>query len=77
MVRLFYVVWFLFFHVYRLWLHHRQQLDSISVVETTNLQRKSNDVGWEFGMLINPNNLDKMKCKLSYGERSFQEESID
>ncbi|CAH8255842.1 unnamed protein product [Arabidopsis lyrata] len=38
--------------------------DSTSVPETTNLQRKSNDVGWEFGMLINPNNLDKMKCKL-------------
>lgn len=38
--------------------------DSSSVPETTNLQRKSNDVGWEFGMLINPNILDKMKCKL-------------
>ncbi|XP_010445192.1 PREDICTED: uncharacterized protein LOC104727821 [Camelina sativa] len=38
--------------------------DSTTVPETTNLQRKSNDVGWEFGMLVNPKNLDKMKCKL-------------
>ncbi|XP_010476554.2 PREDICTED: uncharacterized protein LOC104755784 [Camelina sativa] len=32
--------------------------------ETENLQRKSKDVGWEFGVLVNPTNLDKVKCKL-------------
>ncbi|XP_052171638.1 uncharacterized protein LOC127787616 [Diospyros lotus] len=28
------------------------------------LKRKSNDVGWKYGMLINPKNMDKVKCKL-------------
>ncbi|TXG51052.1 hypothetical protein EZV62_023576 [Acer yangbiense] len=28
------------------------------------LNRKSNDIGWEFGQLIDPRNLDKVKCKL-------------
>ncbi|XP_052176485.1 uncharacterized protein LOC127790825 [Diospyros lotus] len=28
------------------------------------LKRKSNDVGWEYGMLIDPKNMDKVKCKL-------------
>ena len=28
------------------------------------LRRKSNDVGWEYGALVDPNNLDKVKCKL-------------
>ena len=28
------------------------------------LKRKSNDIGWEFGQLIDPRNLDKVKCKL-------------
>ncbi|XP_052195045.1 uncharacterized protein LOC127803066 [Diospyros lotus] len=28
------------------------------------LKRKSNDVGWEYGMLIDPKNMDKIKCKL-------------
>ncbi|WCJ24789.1 hAT transposon superfamily protein [Euphorbia peplus] len=32
--------------------------------ETPSLKRKSNDVGWEYGVLINPNNLEKVKCKL-------------
>ncbi|TXG48199.1 hypothetical protein EZV62_027493 [Acer yangbiense] len=28
------------------------------------LKRKSNDIGWEFGQLNDPRNLDKVKCKL-------------
>ncbi|KAL6137771.1 hypothetical protein ACLB2K_063060 [Fragaria x ananassa] len=28
------------------------------------LKRKSNDVGWEYGALMNLSNLDKVKCKL-------------
>ncbi|CAN6900566.1 unnamed protein product [Brassica oleracea] len=28
------------------------------------LKRNSNDVGWEFGVLCNPKNVDKVKCKL-------------
>ena len=28
------------------------------------LKRKSNDVGWEYGMLVDPKNMDKVKCKL-------------
>ena len=28
------------------------------------LKRNSNDVGWEYGALVDPNNLDKVKCKL-------------
>ncbi|XP_052181388.1 uncharacterized protein LOC127794391 [Diospyros lotus] len=28
------------------------------------LKRKSNDVGWEYEMLIDPKNMDKVKCKL-------------
>lgn len=28
------------------------------------LKRKSNDVGWEYGILADQNNLDKVKCKL-------------
>ena len=28
------------------------------------LKRKSNDIGWEFGQLIDPRNLDKVKCNL-------------
>ncbi|XP_052177734.1 uncharacterized protein LOC127791759 [Diospyros lotus] len=27
-------------------------------------KRKSNDIGWEYGMLIDPKNMDKVKCKL-------------
>lgn len=28
------------------------------------LKRKSDDIGWEYGALIDPNNLDKVKCIL-------------
>ncbi|KAL5829117.1 hypothetical protein ACOSQ3_018585 [Xanthoceras sorbifolium] len=28
------------------------------------LKRRSNDVGWEFGVLIDPKNLDRVKCIL-------------
>ncbi|TXG57574.1 hypothetical protein EZV62_015403 [Acer yangbiense] len=28
------------------------------------LKRKSNDIGWEFGQLIDAKNLDRVKCKL-------------
>lgn len=28
------------------------------------LKRKSNDLGWEYGVLVDPNNLDKIKCLL-------------
>ena len=28
------------------------------------LRWKSNDVGWEYRVLVDPNNLDKVKCKL-------------
>ena len=27
------------------------------------LKKKSNDVGWEYKMLIDPKNMDKVKCK--------------
>ncbi|KAL6176755.1 hypothetical protein ACLB2K_053388 [Fragaria x ananassa] len=30
----------------------------------TCLKRNSEDVGWEFGALVNPSNVDKLKCKL-------------
>jgi hypothetical protein len=28
------------------------------------LRRNSDDVGWEYGVLVDPNNKDKVKCKL-------------
>ena len=28
------------------------------------LKRASNDIGWEYGMMVDPTNLDKLKCKL-------------
>ncbi|KAG6518389.1 hypothetical protein ZIOFF_021864 [Zingiber officinale] len=37
---------------------------SVTQPESEILKRKSNDIGWEFGMLIDPKNLDKIKCKL-------------
>ena len=33
----------------------------------SSLKRNFEDVGWEYGVLVNPNNLDKVKCKL-YGK---------
>ncbi|KAL6133585.1 hypothetical protein ACLB2K_065820 [Fragaria x ananassa] len=30
----------------------------------TFLKRNFEDVGWEFGALVNPSNVDKVKCKL-------------
>ena len=33
-------------------------------VTTDNLKRKSEDIGWEYGVLVDPNNMDKVKCKL-------------
>lgn len=32
--------------------------------EYLNLKRKSSDIGWNYGALINSNNLDKVKCHL-------------
>lgn len=32
--------------------------------ETPALKRNSKDVAWEYGMLCNPSNPDKVKCKL-------------
>ena len=30
----------------------------------TGVKRKSNDIGWEYGIWPNPNNTDKVKCLL-------------
>ncbi|GAB2293510.1 hypothetical protein Dimus_038268 [Dionaea muscipula] len=35
-----------------------------SATETQALKRSSNDVGWEYGLLVDPTNLDKVLCKL-------------
>ena len=35
-----------------------------AVEETLSLKRKSDDVGWEYGYLCDPTNLNKVKCKL-------------
>ena len=35
-----------------------------AVEETLSLKRKSDDVGWEYGYLCDPTNLNKTKCKL-------------
>ena len=35
-----------------------------AVEETLSLKRKSDDVGWEYGYLCDPTNLNKLKCKL-------------
>ncbi|GFS33428.1 HAT transposon superfamily protein [Actinidia rufa] len=32
--------------------------------ESDKLKRASNDIGWEYGMLVDSTNLDKLKCKL-------------
>ena len=32
--------------------------------ESLPLKRKSGDVGWEYGYLCDPTNLNKLKCKL-------------
>ena len=32
--------------------------------ESDKLKRASNDIGWDYGMLVDPTNLDKLKCKL-------------
>ncbi|XP_057510756.1 uncharacterized protein LOC130793119, partial [Actinidia eriantha] len=32
--------------------------------ESDKLKRASNDIGWEYGMLVDPTNFDKLKCKL-------------
>lgn len=39
-------------------------MDSSGASDTTVLKRNSKDVAWEYGMLINPRNVDKVKCKL-------------
>ncbi|KAG5561855.1 hypothetical protein RHGRI_004783 [Rhododendron griersonianum] len=31
---------------------------------STALKRASNDMGWEYGILVDPTNLDKIQCKL-------------
>lgn len=40
--------------------------ESIPSTDSADLQlkRKSNDVGWEYGVIADPSNLDKVKCKL-------------
>jgi long-subunit fatty acid transport protein len=41
------------------------QPDSRSATTGANvLRRNSDDVGWEFGFLVNPNNKDQVKCIL-------------
>ena len=37
---------------------------SNAIGESDKLKRASNDIGWEYGMLVDPTNLDKLKCKL-------------
>ncbi|KAL6133888.1 hypothetical protein ACLB2K_066121 [Fragaria x ananassa] len=37
--------------------------NTISEIEIS-LKPKSDDVGWEYGSLVNLSNLDKVKCKL-------------
>jgi hypothetical protein len=37
--------------------------NAMSEIEKS-LKRGSGDVGWEYGQLIDPTNLDKVKCKL-------------
>ena len=34
------------------------------------LKRRSEDIGWEYGKLINPSNFDKVKCNLCSKEFS-------
>lgn len=36
----------------------------------THLKRDSNDVGWEYGVLCDPRNPDKVQCKLCKKEMS-------
>ncbi|KAL8530447.1 hypothetical protein ACS0TY_007474 [Phlomoides rotata] len=38
------------------------QADTSGTEET--LKRKSKDIGWEYGILYDPKNFDKVKCKL-------------
>ena len=38
--------------------------------QSQNLRRKSKDVGWEYGMLIDPSNVDKISCRLCGKNRS-------
>jgi hypothetical protein len=36
-----------------------------AVTEATNLlKRNSDDVGWEYGVLVDANNKDRVRCKL-------------
>ncbi|KAL6192034.1 hypothetical protein ACLB2K_038421 [Fragaria x ananassa] len=53
------------------WRHHLEMAGTTSsegsnaMLEIdTSLKRNSEDVGWEFGALVNPSNVDKVKCKL-------------
>jgi hypothetical protein len=40
------------------------EAQSAAPEETLSLKRKSDDVGWEYGYLCDPTNLNKTKCKL-------------
>jgi len=39
------------------------QVDGASTEAVNLLKRNSNDVGWEYGVLVDANNKDKVKCK--------------
>ncbi|KAL6204957.1 hypothetical protein ACLB2K_022223 [Fragaria x ananassa] len=39
------------------------ELNTMSEIEMS-LKRKSEDVGWKYNALVNPSNVDKVKCKL-------------
>ena len=40
------------------------------------LKRNSDDVGWEYGVLVDPNNKDKVKCKLCKEMRGLEHARI-